>query len=561
MKRLQERLQTIIGKGYKAYKQLQGSYQFENFRLTFDHIQGDPYALPSRISISIEEADHGLPQALRSTAIRQIALEDFLARAVSQAIGQYVKGQRGTGHSGQIRIATSGQQVLRRNAVLLDDSGLEARLLLALPADGRSVRVADAQEMLFDELPKIVEQALLYRGQDLTAHFLQVDQVEDQAWLRDWLQEVGGVAFVADNSLLPRRSGVDDRPLVQGVPFHSPASLRCQVVLPHRGGISGMLIPRGVTLIVGGGFHGKSTLLHALEMGVYNHLPADGRELVVTSSKAVKIRAEDHRAIHQVNISPFIGTLPGNRSTVCFSTENASGSTSQAANIIEALESGADCFLIDEDTSATNFMIRDPRMQQLVRPEQEPITPLLYRVRELYEQQGVSSIIVAGGSGDYLAVADRVILMDNYCPRDVSAQAARLAGEAPSLPRPGIAFSRKSRRLLDSARFNTHCADGKHRILVRSMRQIDFGPQQIDLSRVEQLVDVGQTEAVARLLDYAAQRYENHPAGLVGALRQAFEDVEEQGLDILHPWKVGHLAMPRFYELVAAANRLRTEAS
>lgn len=559
MQRLKEILSKIEGKGYRAYKQLAGSYHFEYFSLNIEHVQGDPYALPSRISLQVDAAKHGLPEELWATRVRKTALEDFLGRAIGRAIINHVQGRRGTGHSGQIRISTSGQQVLRRNAVLIDSAVIEVRLLFALPADGRSARVADARAMLFDELPQLVAKGLLYQGRDLIEIYRHVKQVEDQDYLRQWLVEENAVAFVADKSLLPRHSGIDDRPLSSGLPFDSPESLRRRVMLPNLGEVSGMLIPRGVTLVVGGGFHGKSTLLQALERGVYNHLPGDGRELVVTIDSAVKIRAEDHRAIYQADISPFIGTLPGNRSTENFSTDNASGSTSQAANIIEALECGSDCLLIDEDTSATNFMIRDNRMQQLVSSEQEPITPLLHRVRELYEEEGVSSIIVTGGSGDYLAVADRVILMDNYIPQDVSIRAAALAGEAPSRASNKAPLRSGQKRSLDANRFDSRRSDGKQRIAVREPRLIDYGCHRIDLNRVEQLVDRGQTEAIGRLLDYCARHYEGHPDGLIGGLQEALNDVEEQGLDILFPWKVGHLAMPRFYELVAAANRMRLE--
>ena len=558
MQRLNDILALIEGKSYKAYKQLVGRYQFDNFSLSIDHVQGDPYALPSRVSIRVDAAQHGLPAELWSTRIRQTALEDFLGRAIARAIKKHVRGRRGTGHSGQIRIATSGQQILRRNALLVDGSTLEARLLFGLPADGRAARVADARAMFFDELPKLVADGLVYLRRGLTDVYRQVEQVEDQDYLRRWLDDVQGAAFVADGSLLPRHSGIDDRPLDAGVRFESPQTLRCRVHLPNCGEVSGMLVPRGVTLIVGGGFHGKSTLLQALERGVYNHLPGDGRELVVTTPGAVKIRAEDHRAIYEVNISPFIGTLPGNRSTEEFSTENGSGSTSQAANIVEALECSCDCLLIDEDTSATNFMIRDQRMQQLVSAEKEPITPLLHRVRELYEQEGVSTVIVTGGSGDYLAVADRVIMLDNYLPQDVSARAAKLAGEPP--PRvSGGPLRVGKKRPYEAERFDSKRSDGKERIDVREPKLLDYGRHRIDLNRVEQLVDRGQTETIGRLLDYSARHYARHPAGLIGALQQALQDVEDQGLDILMPWKVGHLALPRLYELAAAGNRLRPE--
>jgi predicted ABC-class ATPase len=556
MQRLKQQLKQIDGRGYKAYQQLRGSYFFDNFEIHIDHVQGDPYALPSRVSVRVAQAVHALPDELWHSRCRQTALEDYLGRAVAGAIRRHVKGERGTGHSGEIAIATSGQQVLRRNAVLLDSDGLEARLLLALPAAGRSALGQDAAAMFFEELPRVVADGLCYRERSLEAARRHVEQVEDQDFLRRWLSGAGAVAFVADGSLLPRRSGIDDRPLRDGIPFSSPVSLSREVVLPNRGTISGMAIPRGITLLVGGGFHGKSTLLQALERGVYNHLPDDGRELVVATPNAVKIRAEDHRGIHRVDISPFINNLPGNRSTRCFSTENASGSTSQAANIIEALECACDCLLIDEDTSASNFMLRDQRMQQLVSAEQEPITPLLHRIRELYEEQGVSALIVTGGSGDYLSVADTVIQLDNYRPRDVSARARALAGPPP-VPERALPPWPAAPRPLEPARLDANRPPKGIRIAVRENFLLDFGRRRIDLSQVEQLVDGGQTEAIGRLLHYCRQTHGDHPAGLIAALRAGLAAVEQQGLDILCPWKVGHLAVPRLYELAAAANRIR----
>jgi len=557
MQRLQQQLDKIDGRGYKAYKQLSGDYFYDNFRIHVDHIQGDPFAQPSRISIYVPRATHGLPAELWSSPCRQTALEDFLGRAVAAAIDQHVQGHRGTGHSGQIRIAISGQQILRRNAVLIHQDGIEARLLIALPADGRRALGQEAATMFCVELPKVVDAGLCYRERSLENTWQHVEQAEDQDYLRDWLDQAGAIAFVANGSILPRFSGINDRPLENGIPFLSPASLIREIELPNRGTISGMLIPRGITLIVGGGFHGKSTLLQALERGVYNHLPGDGRELVVTTPGAVKIRAEDHRSIHRVNISPFINNLPGGRDTTCFSTENASGSTSQAANIIEALECGCDCLLIDEDTSATNFMIRDQRMQQLVSPDKEPITPLLHRIRELYRDRGVSAVIVTGGSGEYLSVADRVIQLDNYQPQDVSEQARNIAGDPPVSEHPLSPWPQADRPL-EAKRLDANRPPKGIRIDVREKVLLDFGRKRINLSQVEQLVDCGQSEAIGWLLHYCRERYADHPGGLIKALRQSLSDAETRGLDILPPWKVGHLALPRLYELAAAANRIRT---
>jgi len=556
MNRLRELLRQIDGHGYKAYKQLAGNYDFGSFRLSIDHVQGDPFALPSRISIFVETARHGLPAQLWSNRTRQTALEDVLGRAVARAIEQHVQGGRGTGRSGAIEIATSGQQVLRRNALLITADGLEARLLFALPGSGRSILGREAAAMFFEELPTLVSDGLEYPGRDIAHLIRHVEQVEDQQALRDWLGENNAVAFVANGSVLPRHSGVDDRPLTDAIPFQSPPGREASVALPNRGEISGMVVPRGVTLIVGGGFHGKSTLLQALERGVYNHIPGDGRELVVTSADAVKIRAEDHRAVNRVDISPFIGTLPGHRPTDSFSTENASGSTSQAANIIEALECGCSCLLIDEDTSATNFMIRDQRMQQLVPDDREPITPLLHRVRELYEKEGVSTIIVSGGSGDYLAVADQVLMLDNYRILDVTTKARQLAGAPPTPPAAAPPLRSPQLRQIN-LRTGPFPGQRQVKFIVREQRLLEYGRRRVDLSKVEQLIDSGQTEAIGLLLDRCRKQDPQQPYGLLAGLRQALEQVEQQGLDILLPWKAGTLALPRLYELAAAANRLR----
>ncbi len=556
MEKLRTLLQDIDGSGYKAYKQLRGSYNYDTFQLTIDHVQGDPFALPSRISIQLSAEQHGIPPESWSNRIRQTALEDYLGRALHAAIKKRVKGSRGTGRSGEMEIASSGQQILRRNAVLIDTNQLEARLLFALPGSGRSILAQEAGVMFFTELPQVVDAGLIWLQQSLSGMKRHIEQAEDQEALRNQLEQLEAVAFVADGSLLPRRSGIDDQPLDDGVKFKSPVELKCEVTLPHRGKISGMVIPKGVSLIVGGGFHGKSTLLQALERGIYNHIPGDGRELVVTTATAVKIRAEDHRSINQVDISPFISTLPGNRLTDCFSTDNASGSTSQAANIIEALECHCSCLLIDEDTSATNFMIRDQRMQQLVPDRQEPITPLLYRVRELYEKNGVSSIIVTGGSGDYLAVADHVVMMDNYRPVDITKKARKLAGDAPAEKMDRVPFAAELHRQINLA-LDPLPQQREAKIQVREQRLLEYGRQRIDLSAVEQLLDRGQTEAIGRLLAWCNQHNPEQNSGLIASLQQALLQAEQQGLDILLPWKAGHLALPRLYELAAAANRLR----
>jgi predicted ABC-class ATPase len=569
METLKNKLIEIHGKGYKFYKDITGIYQFNHYSLSIDHVQGDPFAVPSRINVRVPILKAGFPKSTYTIVkdgnpIRRIALEDYLGRMVKKCIQRLSKGKRGSGGSGIISIDSNGQKTLLRNAIVIKTDYIEARMVIGLPADDRRVAGLQAQEIFFNELPAIVEQSLYYKNLSANELANYVNSAEDQDFLRIALKDKKLVSFVANGSRLPRQSGICDQPLKGDIiSFISPPSLECEFILPNSGKIKGMGIPEGITLIVGGGFHGKSTLLHALEHGIYNHIPDDGREKVVSNNSAVKIRSEDGRAISNVNISPFIDHLPFARDTHYFTTENASGSTSQAANIIEALACDSELLLIDEDTSATNFMIRDERMQALVSQKKEPITPLLYRVRELYKQHGVSSIIVMGGSGDYFDVADTVIMMDEYLAKDVSKQAKALAHDSfyhlpdklDSLPEfKSITQRKPGLKTLDASRNNFAV-----KIDVKETISILYGEFRIELAQVEQLIDIGQTRSIGLMIHYYATHYAQASGSLTDNLKKIIQEANNKGLDIFSPYKVGNLALPRLYELTAAINRIRCD--
>ncbi|MFN3477031.1 MAG: ABC-ATPase domain-containing protein [Candidatus Methylomirabilales bacterium] len=562
---LRQILARIDGRGYKAYQDIKGSYDFSEYILSIDHVQGDPFAAPSRLSVRVPMAKAAFPPALYANKIRKIALGDFLARAFDQAIEEVAKGRRGTGRSGLFMIDAGGQEILERSAVVIEQGFVEARFTMGLPAAGRTVLGRQAEEMFFQELPQIVRRALFYRHLPAKKLEEHVQVVEDQEALRIALKERGLVAFVGNGSTLPRRSGIDDRPLVAGrgevvVPFQSPPDLEVELLRPNLGPIRGMGIPKGVTLIVGGGFHGKSTLLRALERGVYNHIPGDGREWAITIPEAVKIRAEDGRFVEKVDISPFISHLPFGKDTTIFSTENASGSTSQAANIMEALEMGAKLLLIDEDTSATNFMIRDARMQALVAKAKEPITPFVDKVRQLYHEYGVSTILVMGGSGDYFDQADTILMMDEYRPVHVTKQAKEIIKEFPTRRQAegGERFGKLPHRRPLPESFDPSRGSRDVKIDAKGLKSILFGTTSIDLSALEQLVDLSQTRAIGEAIYYYATRYAARGFSLREGLERLMEDLEKGGLDILSPFKVGNLARPRVFEIAFAINRMRS---
>lgn len=440
---LQRELERIDRRGYPAYKDVCGQYDFGDFVLSIDHVQGDPFASPSSMSVRVPNEVLHIPAGLWDEAHRRAALEDVLLRRFSRALAACSMRAGGSGKSGVLATTRPGQEVLARSACEVRGGAVTLRFEAGLPAHGRTVDGRAAAKMLLDFVPECVERTLFVDDGLLDQAWAAVELADDQRAAREQMEASDLVAFVANGSILPRESGVSQRPLKSALAFEAPAEQRVVLDLPHRGKVAGMGIKRGVTLIVGGGYHGKSTLLRALQDGVYNHVAGDGRELVLTDSTAVKLRAEDGRAVSGVDISLFIRDLPDGRDTSRFSTVDASGSTSQAAATVEAYEAGARALLIDEDTSATNFMVRDALMEAVVAREFEPITPFVERVRDLWERAGVSSIIVAGSSGAYFSVADAVLQMDRYRVHDITAHARDLhgAGGARNAARRGVYFA------------------------------------------------------------------------------------------------------------------------
>lgn len=558
---LDEKLHRIDGRGYKAYKEITGEYQFTGFTLLIDHVQGDPFAAPSRIRVRVDRKTSGLPQAFSANQSRKIALCDYLTRIFYKNCFKYSQGNRGTGKSGLIVVDRPGQEILESTAMVLTGHWIEVRFFMGLPAKGRRIAGRDAAIMFSKELPEIVKTSLFFNRlnpSDLKTH---IEMAEDTDALRDGLDDLGLVGFVANGALLPRTSGIDPAPLTKerAFRFQSPDTLQADIMLPNSGCITGMGIPKGVTLIVGGGYHGKSTLLNALELGIYNHIPKDGREMVVAASSAVKIRAADGRNVVKTDISPFINNLPFERDTTSFSTKNASGSTSQAANISEALEVGARVLLLDEDTSATNFMIRDHRMQKLVTKDKEPITPFIDKVRQLYDEKDVSTVLVMGGSGDYFSVAHQVIQMTAYIPEDVTQKAHHIARAHTSGRRieGGDAFGETKKRIPIPEGFNPY--HGKHRIKISAPRldEILFGKTLINIGDVEQVVHMSQTRGIAYALHYAIQ-YMDGKRTLKEVVDRVTADIKDKSLDILTPYVTGDIAYFRKFELAAAINRMRT---
>ena len=558
-KELEKILFSMDGKSYSAYKSLKGEYKFPKYVLAIDHVQSDPYAPPSRMRIIMDRKISRIPYELTDIKEKNIAVSDFLTRNFYKEIQKNGNDSSGTGGSGRIFIDKCGQEILERTSVLIKEDKIEVRFEMGMPARGRRIMGKAAQKIIFEQLPKIVEKSIIYDNLKKEALKEQIVLVLDQEYIRKVLKEKELVAFVANDSILPRENGISDKPMKNAVKFKSPEKFEITLNLPSGKEVSGMGIPKGITLIVGGGYHGKSTLLAALERGIYNHVAQDGREFIISETDAVKIRAEDGRNVEKVNISGFINNLPGNKDTRIFSTENASGSTSQAANVAEALEYGTSLLLIDEDTSATNFMIRDGRMQKLVVKDKEPITPFIDRVKELYDNFGVSTILIIGGSGDYFDVANHVIMMDEYVPKDVTKKAKEIAKSDENKREfsSNDKFQGITQRIplkksfSQSGKLDKTKAKGKYSIL--------YGKELIDISGLEQLVDDSQTNCIAVMIDYFKNKVLDEKLTLSQAANRIYEKIEKDGLDSIssytgHP---GNLALPRKQEFCGTVNRYR----
>lgn len=597
---LTSHLHAIDGRSYAAYKAIVGRYRSPlGWVLYIDRIQPDPYAPPTAIRVvlplaltgadtrltgftprltgadarltganeTLTEANEPLTVTnshLTASPTRAVALRDYLARTLRELL----KGQA-------ISIAPAGQEILERSSVNLHETWqddfstpafnapgpyLELRLRWSLPAFGREIAGRQAARNLNLDLARAVA-GLDLRESELGAEAWKHCQVaEDHAALQEILVERGWVAFLADGANLARRSGVSQLPLEGGIPLTAPETLAQTAQLPHAGAVRGTAIPAGVTVIAGGGYHGKSTLLNAIAQGIYPHIPGDGRELVATVPEAMAVRAADGRAVTGVDLRPFISHLPGRDADPAqFTTANASGSTSQAASIMESLELWGQpaqaALLLDEDTCATNLLIRDQRMRALVSSEREPITPLVDRIRALHRERGISTLIVMGGSGDYLDVADQVLIMDSYRLVDATAQARQVCDSQPRMDTSLPDFPLPAQRLPQRPEAKRR---GPSRTRALGTQRLVLDRHEVDVADVSGLVDEGQALAVAWALRALLERHFDGRTSLSQALAQVAKRLDDVGLDALGEAHPAFLVRPRLVDVGAAVNRLRS---
>jgi len=419
-----------------------------------------------------------------------------------------------------------------------------------------------AVQLLVGNLPDAVSSFIKYFDVERSKKVAEL--AGKQRELREWLAKSEYCAFLANGSILPRDSKTGGS-LAGAVPFMAPKDEEIEVC-----GIKGLGIKKGVTVITGGGYSGKSTVLDTISAGIYDHILGDGRELCITDVSAMTISAEDGRSVKNLDISPFISWLPGG-STEHFSTEHASGSTSQAANILEAMDAGTKLLLIDEDKSATNFMIRDALMKELIR--REPITPFTERVNELHKSCGVSTILVIGGSGEYLSIADNVYLMDEYLISNVTEKAReiyRKRGDAEEKAETAHVKNWGQRHILETEGFSPYPKQfGRERLEVPDIGFIIIGEEKINANHVHDIVSNEQRTAIGFMLRLLETREggglfakaANETIDIAQKVEELYREIEEKDLDMVYsgnfPGCDRFLAFPRTVDFMAVLNRMR----
>jgi predicted ABC-class ATPase len=559
--RLRDKLLSLEGKPVQTYQGLEGAYRFDRFVLHLDRMVGESPAVPLPMRVRVDQAEAQFPASLWASHAGKIALEDFIARQWSDAAR---KVTRMRGGRPAFVIDVGGQQILQRTACRIADDFAEVRCGVYLPSEGRKIVAKAAQAVFLEELPQVIDASLLYASQNPQAVQRHIQVAEDAEALRLQVAARGLVAFLADGAVLPRESGTD-RPLLSHlVPLQAPPTLAVTLELPHRGAITGLGIPRGVTVLLGSPISGRSTLLRAVAASVYTHLPGDGREFCAAVPDAVLVRVEEGRRVEGVNLSAFLTAPTSGEDPSKYRAEHAIDIVSQAAGIVEALEAGCSLLLIDEDTSAPGLLARDAVWRHLAPEAPQPVTPLADVLRPLYEEHGVSTILITSHGADYVGVADTVIGMDAFRPRLVTSEAKRAAADGAAASPGKGRFGSVAHRVpfadslspLRGRRFRGDSHGGGH-----SARSVVLGRDVIDLGTVEQLVDPSQARAVAAALIFAADR------GLADGMRTIREilglldmQIAQHGLEGLVTGEAvpGDLALVRRHELAAALNRLRT---
>ncbi|MDF7807841.1 ABC-ATPase domain-containing protein [Pontiellaceae bacterium B12219] len=559
-------LAELDGQPFSGYQKLIGDFDFSRYVIKCAAINlEDEDAAHPVFSIRVPQTISEIPEYLFDTPVRRTAMEDLLLRRISDCISRIANYDQNGIARRHIQVSSPNQKILPRNALLLTKEYIEVRIEITLPfqtiiVDGEPLVSIDgemAQQIFFEDLPEIVSNSLLYCNIDIAEADEHVNNMEDADRLRQYLGASGQVAFVAEGALVTRLTGSDLPDYERMSPVEAADELLDEVEVPHSGAVRGFGIPNGLTLILGESNSGRVDLMDAIAQGIYNHVPGDGREHVVTVADAVSIRAEVGRSIQQVDISAFASELLDGGNAASYSTKSAGSFTSQAASTVEALEAGARVLLYDEHSSSSTFLSSDTRVASLLGKSSR--NTLAARARQMVDELGIS-MVVAGSSlvAEFIPIADKILKIENFCISDITEEAKALNIVAPAPVNDTVNLSTmlsRSRWVMPSS---IDPSIGREDLVIETdeVDFLQFGRSLVDLDAVRQIADADQARAIGFVLYYAKLRYMDEGYPMREILDLVDRDLSNEGLNALVRDIRGDLARPRRYEVAAAINRL-----
>lgn len=559
-------LAGLDGQPFSEYQQLVGDFDFSRYVIKCSRIDlNSSDALAPVFSIRIPQTIAEIPEYLFDTPVRRTAMEDLLLRRLADHIGAVANYDHNGIARRHIHSAAPNQKILPRNALLLTSEYIEVYVRITLPTqqvivEGEPVVSIDgdmAQHIFFDDLPEIVSNSLLYCNIDAAEADRFVNNMEDADHLRQHLAASGQVSYLAEGAMISRMAGSDLPDYENLLPMEMDEELIEEVDVPHAGTVRGMGVPTGLTLVLGESDSGRVELMNAIAQGIYNHIPGDGRERIVTVADAVNIRSEVGRPIQQVDISAFAEEFPDGSNPASCSTVSAGAFTSQAASTVEALEAGARVLLYDEHSSSSTFLSSDTRVTPLLGKSSR--NTLAAIARRMVDELGIS-MVVAGSSlvAEFIPIADKILKVENFRISDITEEAKALeiavpeaAGETVNL---GSMLSRARWAMPSSIDPSIGREDLV--ILAEDADFLQFGRSLVDLDGVSQLADADQTRAIGFVLYYAKLRYMDEGYSIREILDLVDRDLSNEGLNTLVRELRGDLARPRRYEVAATLNRL-----
>lgn len=552
-------LSAINGAAATEYSRLVGDFDFSRYVLkinSLDQVEQGGNLLVVRVPQILA----GFPPHLFNTPVRRTALEDFLTRRLVAEIDRLSRYDAKGISRRRLTIAVPGQKILPRTSLLAAEEYLEARITVHLPLAGGLVDSVGAQEIFFEDLSDVVNRSLIYCNLDDAELEEFVDLMEDVDQIRQILPTRGLVAFLAEGSLLSRLGNTDYPGHDELRPLFVDESLSMEMDTPNGGTVRGVGIPQGITLILGDAYSGRSDILSGIAHGIYNHIPGDGRERCVTVPDAVQVAAEVGRSIQRVDLSFFLGALPGEENTSLYSRIDADPSAAQAAQVIESLEVGARVLLFDESSSSSAFLTRDARLDPVMPITEQHIQPLSVRARQLVDDLGVS-LVVAGSSSvaEFISVADQIYRVEGGKLEDITEACKAIEIQSQDVPayQDVARLVERSRWVVPSSLDPSSGKEDQHvEALARDL--LEFGRSTIDLQGVKQLADIYQTETIGRILYYAKIHYLDERRPIRELLDLVDRDLSTEGLECLSRDLRGDFARPRRYEIAAALNRLDT---